>query len=123
VGASAAAGTYTLTVKETGGGVTETTAITLTIDGPAVLTTPTPGTKLGGSSVTFTWTASSGVSSYSLWLGSAPGTYDLYHLLPTAALTTTATGLPTNGTTIYARMWSMINGAWQSSDYTYTEAP
>jgi hypothetical protein len=59
---------------------------------PAVLTSPTPGTKLSGSSVMFTWTAGSGVSTYGLWLGSA----------------------------VYARMWSMINGVWQSNDYTYT---
>jgi hypothetical protein len=30
-----------------------------------------------------------------------------------------ATGLPINGTTIYARMFSLINGVWQSNDYTY----
>ena len=86
----------------------------------AVLTSPTPGTQLGGSSVTFTWTAGTGVTSYGLWLGTAPGTYDLYNSTPITALTTTATGLPTNGTTIYARMFSLINGTWQSNDYTYT---
>jgi hypothetical protein len=30
------------------------------------------------------------------------------------------TGLPTNGTTLYARLYSWINGAWQYNDYTYT---
>ena len=88
----------------------------------AVLTSPTPGTQLGGSSVTFTWTAGAGVSSYGLWLGTSVGTFNLYNSTPTTALTATATGLPTNGATIYARMFSMINGVWQSKDYTYTES-
>jgi hypothetical protein len=88
----------------------------------AVLTSPTPGTQLGGSSVTFTWTAGTGVSSYGLWLGTSVGAFNLYNSGPTTALTATATGLPTNGTTIYARMFSMINGVWQSKDYTYIES-
>jgi serine protease len=34
----------------------------------------------------------------------------------------TATGLPTDGRTLYVRLWSLINGVWQYSDYTYTAA-
>jgi hypothetical protein len=30
------------------------------------------------------------------------------------------TNLPTNGETLYARLYSLINGAWQYHDYTYT---
>jgi hypothetical protein len=88
---------------------------------PAVLTSPAPGTKLGGSTVTFTWTAGTGVSIYVLRLGTAPGGSDLYDSgFLTSALSTTATGLPTNGLPIYARMWSFINGTWSFNDYTYT---
>ena len=32
----------------------------------------------------------------------------------------TVTGLPTNGSTIYVRLWSFISGSWQNTDYTYT---
>ncbi len=34
--------------------------------------------------------------------------------------TVTVAGLPTNGNTVYVRLWSLINGAWQYIDYTYT---
>jgi hypothetical protein len=88
---------------------------------PAVLTSPTPGSTLTGSSVTFGWTAGKGVTYYSLWLGTTgAGSHDLYNPPALTTLSTTVTGLPTNGATIYARMWSWINGAWQGTDYTYT---
>ena len=32
----------------------------------------------------------------------------------------TVTGLPSNGETIYATLYSLINGVWQSVQYTYT---
>ena len=35
-------------------------------------------------------------------------------------LTTTANGLPTNGITVYATLYSLINGAWIPNAYTYT---
>ena len=88
----------------------------------AVLTSPTPGTQLGGSGVTFTWTAGTAVTRYSLWLGTTGvGSSNLYNSTPPlTTLSTTVTGLPITGGTIYARMWSEINGVWQSTDYTYT---
>ena len=36
------------------------------------------------------------------------------------ALSASVTGLPTYGQTVYARLYSWINGAWKSADYTYT---
>ncbi len=85
----------------------------------AVLTSPTPGTQLPGSSATFTWTAGTDVSSYALVVGTFPGGQDLY-AVQTKALTAMATGLPTNGTTLYVTLWSIINGQWQARYYTYT---
>jgi hypothetical protein len=32
----------------------------------------------------------------------------------------TQSGLPTNGSAVYLRLWSQIAGAWQYNDYTYT---
>ena len=43
----------------------------------AQITSPPNGSTLPGDTVTFTWTAESGATSYQLWLGSAPGQYDL----------------------------------------------
>ena len=104
-------------------GVDQHTDYTYTASGtpaPAVLTSPTPGTKLGGSSVTFTWTAGTGVSQYALWVGTTAGGYDLYNSGYTSALTETVSGLPTNGLPIYARLFSTISGVDQHTDYTYT---
>jgi hypothetical protein len=33
----------------------------------------------------------------------------------------TITGIPTTGGTLYVRLYSFINKAWQYVDYTYTE--
>jgi len=38
--------------------------------------------------------------------------------LHTTSLTVT---LPTNGATLYVRLWSVINGVFVYQDYTYTE--
>ena len=92
---------------------------------PAVLTSPTPGSSLTGSSATFTWSAGVGVTLYEFRLGTTgPGSSNVYN---SAEATTTAltsglvSNIPTNGATLYARLYSMINGAWQYNDYTYTE--
>lgn len=86
----------------------------------AALTSPTPGTQFTGSSVTFTWTAGTDVTAYNLILGSGPGSSRYFSSGQTTSLTTTATGLPTAGQTIYARLWSLVNGTWQYTDYTFT---
>jgi hypothetical protein len=88
---------------------------------PAVLTTPTPGSTLGGSSVTFTWTTGTGVTSYYLYLGTTAGSNNLYNSGTTTATSVTANGLPTTGAKIYATLHSEIDGVWQATSYTYTE--
>ena len=35
-------------------------------------------------------------------------------------LTTTANGLPSDGSTVYATLYSFVGGQWLSNDYTYT---
>ena len=93
---------------------------------PAALTSPTPGSALTGASATFTWSAGTGVTMYEFRLGTTgPGSTNLYN---SAEATTTAltsgivSNIPTNGTTLYARLYSLIKGAWQYTDYTYTES-
>ena len=90
---------------------------------PAALTTPAPGTVLPGSSVLFSWSASRSANGYSLWLGSTGvGSVNLYDSHSTTATSATATGLPTNGETIYARLNTIVNGVAQYVDYTYIAA-
>jgi hypothetical protein len=97
---------------------------------PAVLISPpspTPGSTLTGSSATFSWSGGGGVTQYEFRLGTTgPGSSDVYNSAEaaTTALTTgLVSGIPTNRVTLYARLSSKINGAWQDNDYTYTEAP
>jgi hypothetical protein len=91
---------------------------------PAVLTSPAPGTILSGSSVTFTWSTGSGPTAYLLYLGTtAEGSSNLYASPSTTTATSvTVTGIPTSGATVYATLYSKINGVWKNVKYTYTEA-
>ena len=87
----------------------------------AALTSPVPGSELASSSATFTWSSGTGATKYMLQLGTnGAGSANLYNAGPTTATQATATGLPTNGATIYARLSSFINAAWQYNDYTYS---
>jgi hypothetical protein len=88
---------------------------------PAVLTTPTPGTQLLGTSVAFSWTPGNTATHFELWLGTTGvGSSDLYNSGNVTATTETVTGLPSNGETVYARFYWLINSTWNSADYTYT---
>ncbi len=88
----------------------------------AAITSPAPGSTLLSASTTFTWNAVTGASSYYLWVGTTLGGYDLANQGPFTGTSATLT-LPTNGTTIYLRLWTWINGAPLHNDYSYTEAP
>ena len=82
---------------------------------------PTPGSTLAGSTVTFTWTGVAGASQYALWFGSTPGAYDLGYTYQTGTSYTAL--LPATGATLYVRLWYMAGGVWlHAPDYTYTEA-
>jgi hypothetical protein len=86
-----------------------------------VLTTPTPGSTLTSSTVTFGWMAGAGASAYWLDVGSSPGSNNYYQSGNLGnVLTTTVSGLPTNGSTVYATLYSLVGGQWLSSAYTYT---
>jgi len=89
----------------------------------ATLTTPAPASKLTSSSVTFTWSGGEGVTYYWFNLGTSPVpavAKNIYSGSPTTATSVTVTGLPTNGETIYATLYSYIAGVWQPTVYTYT---
>jgi hypothetical protein len=89
---------------------------------PATLTTPAPGSTLGTTNVAFTWTAGTGVTQYQLFLGTTGvGSSNLYSSAVLTTTTATVASIPATGVTVYARLNSMISGSWQSKDYTYTE--
>jgi hypothetical protein len=88
----------------------------------AAMSTPVPSSTLTGSSATFTWTAGTGVSQYTIHVGTT-GAGSSNISAPGSLTTTTynVTGIPTSGGTLYVRLYSLISGAWQYTDYTYTE--
>jgi len=88
----------------------------------AVLTSPTPGSTLAGSSQTFTWTAAAGPGNEGYWLflgTTGVGSKNLYDSGQQTATSATFNGLPTNGATIYARVYTKFNGTLVYHDYTY----
>ncbi len=86
-----------------------------------VMSTPNPGSNLTNSTVTFTWTAGAGASAYWLDVGGTPGAnnYSSSGNLGNV-LTTTVSGLPTDGSMIYATLYSLIGGQWYGNTYNYT---
>jgi hypothetical protein len=60
---------------------------------------------------------------YQFWLGSTGvGSNNLYSSGATNAMSVTRTNMPTNGETIYARLYTNYNGTWVHTDYTFTAA-
>jgi len=90
----------------------------------STLTYPTPSSTLPGPSATFKWSAVSGSQGYWLFLGTTgKGSKNLYDSNQTAATSVTVLGiLPTDGVTIYARIYTKLNGTLYYNDYTYTAA-
>ena len=86
---------------------------------PAEIISPPNGSVLGSSSAVFSWSAGSRVSRYILWVGSAQGGKDIYEGDQGRTLSATVTGLPTDGRTVYVRLWSYIDDIWHYNDYTY----
>ncbi len=88
----------------------------------STLTSPTPGSVLAGPSVTFSWTTSAGASGYGFRLGTTAGGNDLWSSGHITTTSTIAKGLPTNGETVFARLYTLFGSATKFNDYTFTAA-
>jgi hypothetical protein len=88
----------------------------------AQMTSPTPGSRLPGSSVTFAWDAGSGVTQYWLSISKTLGGKELYDKTQGLNRSVTVTGLPKDGKTLYVRLFSKLPTGWASRDYTYLAA-
>jgi hypothetical protein len=85
---------------------------------PATLS-PSSGTL--STSQTFTWSNGVGPAKYQLLLGTtAAGSDNLYNSGATVNTMATAT-IPSDGVTVFATFKQLINGAWQTTKYTFTE--
>jgi hypothetical protein len=91
---------------------------TYTACGRTKMLSPVPGSKLPGASTTFIWDAYPGETSYGLWVGNSPMSYDLYAAIETGQSRMLA--LPIDGRTIYVTLWAWLNGAWRPYAYTFT---
>ena len=71
--------------------------------------------------MTFIWTAGAGTSAYWVDIGSTAGgnNYSSSGNLGNV-LTTTVGGLPTDGSTVYVTLYSLIGASWVGNAYTYT---
>ena len=99
-----------------------TASITVLQPVPATIASPAAGSTLSGATVTFTWTAGTGVTEYDLHVGTT-GVGSSNIIAGTVMGTSKSiTGIPALGGILYFRLYSLINGAWQSIDYTFTEA-
>ncbi len=86
----------------------------------AQITSPQQGSTLISSTVAFSWNTGSGVAQYWLDVGTTLGGIQIYTQSRGTNLSATVAGLPTNASTVYVRLWSLIGDAWQFNDYTYT---
>ena len=91
-----------------------------TLLAPMVMS-PIPGSMLNSSDATFQWMNNQSRTQWWLYIGSKIGARDIYN---SGALGTnvshSVSGLPTDGRTLYTRLWYRSRGFWQFADFQYT---
>lgn len=109
----------------TGGGTTTTPTppppppTTAPVNTPASISSPAAGSTLPGSSAAFTWTAGTGANEYFLYAGSSAGSNNFYGQSMALNRSVTVGNLPTDGSTVYVRLWTRFGSSWQFTDSTY----
>ncbi|MGH7395765.1 MAG: hypothetical protein ACREJF_09250, partial [Candidatus Methylomirabilales bacterium] len=53
-------------------------------------------------------------------VGTTPGGIGIYHADQGLALSRTVSGIPTDGTPVHVRLWTLLGSEWQFGDYAYT---
>ncbi|MBI5683438.1 MAG: hypothetical protein HZC54_00025 [Verrucomicrobia bacterium] len=87
---------------------------------PSVLLHPVPGATLVGAEQQFICDTGVGVDpkDHAIWVGSTPDGFDI------AAFFVKGCGkrvtVPTDGRTLYVKVWSLVNGTWMSNSYQFT---
>lgn len=96
-----------------------TTALPVSGNRPARLTSHANTSTLPSNAITLAWDAGSGASQYALWVGNNPDGYDIYAGNEGAGLSRAVT-LPGDGRRVYVTLHSLIGGAYQSNSYYFT---
>jgi hypothetical protein len=89
------------------------------------LVSPAPGSTVTAGANTFTWNPGAGPADYRLYVGTTGiGAANLYQgpVVVGCSTTSESVSIPANGVTVYVRLSYLLNGTWQSIDYTYTES-
>lgn len=89
---------------------------------PASISSPANGSTLGGASATFAWNGASGAQEYFFYAGTSAGANNFVGRSTGNSTSTTVTNLPTNGSTVYVRLWTRFASGWQYRDFTYRAA-
>jgi hypothetical protein len=85
----------------------------------AQMLSPAVGTILPSSTVAFNWSAGK-ASGYRVFIGNSLGAADIYNSGTVGAHSVIVNNIPTNGVTIYVRLFSKVKRKWKYIDYTYT---
>lgn len=88
----------------------------------AAITSPANGSTLPGASTGFSWTAGTGALEYFLYAGTTQGSNNLFGASTGLNRSATISNLPTNGSTVWVRLWTRFANGWQYNDYQYTAA-
>ncbi len=97
------------------------TAYTKPLDVAAKMVRPIGGSTLESTTVTFQW-ENTGAYNYYLYVGSYLGGTNYYYGNQGTNTSKTITNLPSNGSTVYVRIWTRATstGGWKYIDYSYT---
>ncbi|HLF77788.1 MAG TPA: CAP domain-containing protein [Dehalococcoidia bacterium] len=85
----------------------------------AVMTSPAPGSRFTSTTVTFSWSAATNASEYFLYIGTSAGSNNMYGRSQGLNRSVTLSGFPSNGSTVYVRLWTRVGTTWSYNDYTY----
>jgi hypothetical protein len=86
---------------------------------PAMMTSPADGSIFTSTNVNFQW-EDVGASAYHIWIGRSIGGKELYSASLGTNTSKTIRGLPSNGSTLYVRIFTKISDKWFYNNYTYT---
>ena len=90
---------------------------------PPVMTSPTPGSQLTGTTETFSWNDNgNAATAWRLEVGASVGSSDVYDTgpLPATARSHEVSGLPTDGSQLFVRLSYELSGVTAYADFLYT---
>jgi len=103
----------------------ESNRVTVTMPSGPTLVSPPPDTMLPGPTLLLAWTdGGASVAKWRLYVGTSVGANDLFDSGALGSERSMTVGeLPTDGEVLCVRLWYVMDGTWQFSDFQYTAAP